>query len=337
MNTSKQVNIMIGVVLLSILIFGGYMLNEASRQADAREQRTEEVAERGARLFVNNCRTCHGLEGEGGVGPPLDIPAFRILDKDNPYGVEATAQGEADSVRKFLHETIACGRTGTFMPIWGQEFGGPLSETQINQLVTMITEGRWDLVRELGAEHDAEAGTTAADIFPQDPSALAVTEKNCGQYTPDTAADIHGRDPFSAGSGGAAPTGTPEATTTAAPSGDGGNGGAAEGAIGVTLSEFDVEPAESSATAGEVTFSVVNDGAIAHELVVVKSDAAEDALPVQGGVVPEDQVDVIDKTGQIRTKQSEDLTVTLEAGSYILICNIPAHYGSGMHAAFTVQ
>ena len=47
MNTSKQVNIMIGVVLLSILIFGGYMLNEGSRQATARQERTDASAETG--------------------------------------------------------------------------------------------------------------------------------------------------------------------------------------------------------------------------------------------------------------------------------------------------
>ncbi len=124
MNTSKQVNIMIGVVLLAILLFGGYMLNESSRQADAKEEVTEKIAERGARLFVNNCRTCHGLEGEGAVGPALNTKAFLVLGKDNEYGAAETPQGEADGVRSFLHNTIACGRTGTFMPIWAQRFGG---------------------------------------------------------------------------------------------------------------------------------------------------------------------------------------------------------------------
>jgi len=30
------------------------------------------------------------------------------------------------------------------------------------------------------------------------------------------------------------------------------------------------------------------------------------------------------------------LQTNLEAGSYVIICNLPAHYESGMHTAFTV-
>jgi mono/diheme cytochrome c family protein len=156
MNTSKQVNVMIGVIMVSFLLFAGYMANEARRQAEAREHTTERVAERGARLFVNNCRNCHGLEGEGHVAPQLNGQNFLILGEHNEYGLEPTPIGVADQVRAFLKNTIACGRTNTFMPIWGQRFGGPLSDTQIDQIVTMITEGRWDLVRHEAAEHDPE-------------------------------------------------------------------------------------------------------------------------------------------------------------------------------------
>jgi uncharacterized cupredoxin-like copper-binding protein/mono/diheme cytochrome c family protein len=332
MNTSKQVNVMIGAVLLAILLFGGYMLNESSREATAKEEQTEKIAQRGATLFVNNCRTCHGLEGEGGIAPALDVPAFRILDADNPYGLPATPQGEADAVRSYLHNTIDCGRFGTFMPTWGQEFGGPLSETQINQIITMITEGRWDLVRETGAELDAETGRTAKDIFPADPSSLAVTGKNCGQYSEDDKEEVRSRDPFSTATATPSATGTPGATETATP-----GGGSTEGGVGVALSEFKVTPAEASTAAGDVTFNVTNDGAIAHELVVVKTDLAPDQLPVKSGAVDEDSVDVIGKTSQIATKKSEDLTVTLTPGNYVLICNVPGHYTGGMRTAFTVQ
>jgi len=79
MNTSKQVNIMIGTVLLAILMFGGYIGYENTRQAHEREETTLRIAERGARLYVNNCRSCHGMEGEGHVGPALNKPGFRII------------------------------------------------------------------------------------------------------------------------------------------------------------------------------------------------------------------------------------------------------------------
>lgn len=154
MNTSKQVNVMIGSVFLAFLLFTAYMVNEANRQHVAREEITHRIAERGARLYVNNCRGCHGMEGEGHVAPALKSKAFLVLGPDNAYGAEATPQGEADLVHQFLFNTIACGRTNTFMPVWAQRFGGPLSDTQVNQIVTMITEGRWDIVREIAAEHD---------------------------------------------------------------------------------------------------------------------------------------------------------------------------------------
>src|SRR5690606_27598512 len=119
---------------------------------------------RGAELFVNNCRNCHGLNGlggeEGGIAPALNRGAFLILGEDNPYGAPETPIGEADEVHDFLFNSIACGRTGTFMPVWHENFGGPMSEIQIEYLVTMITEGRWDLVEEIGHEHDVETGDT---------------------------------------------------------------------------------------------------------------------------------------------------------------------------------
>ncbi len=218
MNTSKQVNVMIGTVLLSIVMFGGYMVYEGTRQATAREHITERIAVRGARLFVNNCRSCHGLEGEGHVAPALNRPGFRILGAHDASGAAPTPQGEADGVQSFLFNTISCGRTNTFMPLWAQRFGGSLSDTQVNQLVTMITEGRWDLVKELGAEHDREVGATAKDILVQDAGSLSLTEKNCGQFNADNAAELRSRDPFSAKpAAGAASGGT--AGAAAAPAG----------------------------------------------------------------------------------------------------------------------
>ena len=32
----------------------------------------------------------------------------------------------------------------------------------------------------------------------------------------------------------------------------------------------------------------------------------------------------------------QSLDVSLKAGSYVIICNLPGHYASGMHTAFTV-
>lgn len=167
MNTSKQVNIMIGLLFLSVVVFGAYIAWEPTRESDAEESQADLFAERGATLYVNNCRGCHGMEGEGHIAPQLATNAFLILGEDNEFGLEQTAAGEADGIRSFLHNTISCGRTSSFMPVWAQEQGGPLSRIQIDYLVELITAGRWDIVEEYALHHDLEVNELApkAGIF----------------------------------------------------------------------------------------------------------------------------------------------------------------------------
>lgn len=183
MNTSKQVNVMIGLMFLTFAVLGAYFLNESNRAEEAEEEITERIAERGARLFAQNCRTCHGVEGlgsgEGAIAPPLNSESFFIVDdlnKDrfarefNTGGeLEVTPAGEIAGLENFLFNTIACGRRGTFMPPWSQQFGGTLSTTQVNQLVTLITEGRWDLAEEAGLEADEESGVVEDALFNLSP------------------------------------------------------------------------------------------------------------------------------------------------------------------------
>lgn len=341
MNTSKQVNVMIGILFLSFLLFGGYILYEPTRAADAEEHITERNAARGARTFVNNCRNCHGLEGkgpeEGGIAPALNTPAFRIIDEHEAeeLGIEPTGQGEADAIRSFLFNTISCGRTGTFMPLWAQRFGGSLSDTQINQLVTLITEGRWDLVAEIGAEADAETGSTAEDILVQDPSTLSVTERNCGQFNSENAAEIRARDPFSPATPTPAGAATPaDSGQTATPAPGGADGGGA--AVPVVLTEFAVQ-APSSRPSGDIAFRAENAGAIVHELTVIRTDLAADALPTAGGRADESRLEVVATSPDIQARRSVELRTDLTDGRYVLICNVPGHYQAGMRTAFTAQ
>ena len=159
MNTTKQVNVMIGLLFMSFLVFGAYIATEGAREASARDTQAEMMARRGAELFVANCRACHGLEGmgpdEGGIGPRLNNLAFLVLEPDNVFGHKETPAGEARNIRDFVFNTLACGRSNTAMPVWSERYGGPMSDTQINYLVTLITQGRWDLVQHIGEQHDA--------------------------------------------------------------------------------------------------------------------------------------------------------------------------------------
>lgn len=117
--------------------------------------------------------------------------------------------------------------------------------------------------------------------------------------------------------------------------------------VDVTVQEFAVLPAESSAPAGSVTFDVTNTGPDdVHEFVVIKTDLAPDALPTdKQGAVEEtgEGMKVIDEIEDIAVGSSESVTVDLETGPYVLICNIydekedEAHYSEGMRTEFTVE
>ncbi len=107
--------------------------------------------------------------------------------------------------------------------------------------------------------------------------------------------------------------------------------------IAVALEEWSVKPAAAKHAAGEIAFKVQNKGATPHELAVVQTDLDATKLPQASGLVDEKQIKVLGRTKQLAAGKSEELELKLAAGKYALICNIAAHYGQGMHAAFTVE
>jgi uncharacterized cupredoxin-like copper-binding protein len=117
-------------------------------------------------------------------------------------------------------------------------------------------------------------------------------------------------------------------------------------AIDLTLQEWSVTPSAASAPAGAVTFTVTNDGPDdIHEFVVLKTDLDPGDLPTDDhGAVSEDGegIEVVDEIEDVPTGETQELTVTLEAGNYVLLCNIydededEAHYQMGMRTAFEV-
>jgi uncharacterized cupredoxin-like copper-binding protein len=137
------------------------------------------------------------------------------------------------------------------------------------------------------------------------------------------------------------PTVSTESPTTSATV----SGGAT---VDVILSEWVLEPDPASVPAGKVTFKANNEGTKEHEFVIFQTDLAPDALPTTAdGKVNEEGAGVqhIDEIGSVLAGKSAELTVDLQPGKYVLICNISAqvagqtelHYKKGMHAAFTVQ
>jgi plastocyanin/mono/diheme cytochrome c family protein len=145
-NTAKQVNIMIGLLMIGMLGTLLYYMfdngdsvlgfNIGDRQTVAADRQELDNAERGGALFARYCRACHGLTGMGSLertglpGAVLNAPTNR------PPGLAAAAV-TARQLR--LTDTIHCGRVGTVMPPWSTAEGGGLNDFQIFQLVTLIT------------------------------------------------------------------------------------------------------------------------------------------------------------------------------------------------------
>lgn len=116
-----------------------------------------------------------------------------------------------------------------------------------------------------------------------------------------------------------------------------GESAGAAGRIAVTLQEWSVVAVPSSAPAGDVAFEVSNQGALLHNFVVFATALAPDALPVKNGqVVGSDGVKEVGRIDELSPGSTKRLSLVLEAGSYVLICNEPGHYQQGMHLAFSV-
>ena len=138
--------------------------------------------------------------------------------------------------------------------------------------------------------------------------------------------------------------------TTGASGATGGASAATGGApsVAVTLQEYAIVPSPTSVPAGGVTFTVTNQGPDeVHEFVVRKTDLAVDALRTKsdGSAIEEGAgITPVDEIEDIAVGSTQTLTVSLDAGSHVLICNIVAkvngekvsHYHQGMRAALTV-
>ncbi len=106
----------------------------------------------------------------------------------------------------------------------------------------------------------------------------------------------------------------------------------ASDAVEVSLVEWELI-APTSFAGGDVTFTASNDGEFPHELAVVRGDSYETLPLLANGAVDEAALgaDFLGRTDRIEAGASGDLTLTLEPGNYVLVCNIQA--GPNSHAA----
>ena len=117
----------------------------------------------------------------------------------------------------------------------------------------------------------------------------------------------------------------------------GGRAAGGGGAVTATLGDLTLKLDTNTGKAGAITFKADNKGALPHELVVIKTDLAADKLPQKDGLADETANKVIGKIQNVAPGKADSKAITLDAGKYVILCNVAGHYAGGMTAAFTVQ
>ena len=119
--TNKWMTWGLGFMIVLIVMFVVYLWLEPTARAESLDEHTTVLTAMGAELYELNCVSCHGADGEGGIGPALNSQEFLTSAKD----------GQTKAL-------ISVGIPGSPMSAYAQEFGGPLTAEEIDGLTTFL-------------------------------------------------------------------------------------------------------------------------------------------------------------------------------------------------------
>ena len=110
------------VVLLALVVsFPLYKALEGPRRTRALTARDQALVATGRQLWALNCSSCHGDRGQG-----IDAPALN------------SKQFLGGTTDEQIHRIVSTGITGSEMPAWLSDFGGPLTDDQIAALTAYL-------------------------------------------------------------------------------------------------------------------------------------------------------------------------------------------------------
>ena len=109
------------VFLVLVLSFPAYRFTEGSRRADAELSQNAAQIAAGQELWGENCATCHGKTGEGVTAPALNSQEFLASVTDQQ-----------------IAGIIEGGVPGSEMPAWLADYGGSLTQQQIEAIVAYV-------------------------------------------------------------------------------------------------------------------------------------------------------------------------------------------------------
>jgi mono/diheme cytochrome c family protein/plastocyanin len=285
------------VIALFVAVYWFYELgplgiSQPRLDAEASAQQVTAV-ERGYNIYQANCARCHGVDGEGGIGPALNRQDKLFAHLNENYLRQVLQAGGR----------YVCGNPNSQMPVWSDTGNppGPLNYTQIDDLIEFIraTSDETYIVRD-------------ASLFEPEIDPLTGEVKTFKGWVDPNYAPEPGSTPYPAcwtdefASGSAAPSAAPSDGASAAPSGD------ASAAPGTTI----------SIVASGIAFTTTEVTVPADTAFVIAFDNQDAGIPHNvairdGGGVEVFKGDIINGVAQI-----EYQVPALPAGKYTFICTV---------------
>jgi mono/diheme cytochrome c family protein len=131
-------------------------------EAEADAQYVTDVS-RGYELYIANCARCHGEEGKGGIGPPLNDQA-KLYNAVTPDGQSGSGHLNPHYLDQVLTVggRYVCGDPNSLMAAWKQP-DGPLNYREVEELIAWLVASSDVVVETGGGGHGA---TAASDTEP---------------------------------------------------------------------------------------------------------------------------------------------------------------------------
>lgn len=181
------------IVALFVIVYYFYelgvpIINTTPRlDAEANLQQVTSV-ERGYNLYQANCARCHGVNGQGGIGPILNDQSKLFAHLSEQYVKNVLTVGGR----------YVCGNPKSLMPVWADTNGGPLNYVQIEDLIAFIrADSTIEFTKRsaqlnepiIGSDGKVETFKGWRDVtFKPDPSATPVPDCYKGDTANATAA-----------------------------------------------------------------------------------------------------------------------------------------------------
>jgi uncharacterized cupredoxin-like copper-binding protein len=111
-----------------------------------------------------------------------------------------------------------------------------------------------------------------------------------------------------------------------------------ESSVAVVLNAGSLKATPAAVRSGPIAFQILNAGTEIHEVVLLKTDRRAATLPMaaSGEQAAESAGEKVDEVEDIAPGATAALRATLEAGHYVLLCNVPGHYMAHMYLDFDV-